>query len=676
MSADAKDAEDKPDKGGRAAGMPDGAQVEEVCSGVYRFVGIQKGGQLSGTCAYANGDTFVGIWLHRQEREGVNYSRPGHFGVFEKPDTGGYKVAYKSPELYNDLSVRPGCVARYNDGEVEWAGPLDRDFLPFGRGKLLLRPEPGSVADVVDGTFVAALNKGKGVLFKEGKVWKDAGGSLRGEPGTTRYCGNFRNGAVTDSDMSPASWVRSGNGIEECVDEVGRFLTVRQGGWKDGVLHGVGSKTMLVWDDSKSLWVRMESFSGEFRNDKYHDGVQKKYHHSTCNPREDKVVSEYYGTFNEYEDYDGCSTHIMHAANNQTTKSVGTWCKGQLEGSGVVTTTAACGKVVMMHYVGEFSKGDFHGLGKLTMRHENSLTHLLPSYRHVGEFREGLREGNGTTIYDPDNVATTLQSCSGGWVRDKLDGEGKQVWKNGDSYEGQHLRGMRNGTGTMKCAKTNTVYFGNWRHDKKHDPEGKLTYSNGDVLVACYEDDVCHGPATFTSAAEGCVSAQNYVKGILQPTSRKRALQEMQEELDEWAHKMGDTAYARLCRRAQVVFQSTAERPSSLPPHDASDSEHESDEGIVDGVTEADHSEPEADDQVADVEAHEDSAREDSPIDVVQRDEFLAHSVYTASDAAYDVWEAVATATRVERRANEMLSTQRQRTLENARAEEASRIGS
>lgn len=47
-----------------------------------------------------------------------------------------------------------------------------------------------------------------------------------------------------------------------------------------------------------------------------------------------------------------------------------------------------------------------------------------------------------------------------------MEGDGKEVWKNGTEYEGQFSRGMKHGQGTI--IQEDKVYTGAWEKNLKH----------------------------------------------------------------------------------------------------------------------------------------------------------------------------------------------------------------
>lgn len=61
-------------------------------------------------------------------------------------------------------------------------------------------------------------------------------------------------------------------------------------------------------------------------------------------------------------------------------------------------------------------------------------------------------------------VEMLLNCCiwQGDFKSNVLMGCGTYSWPDGSTYEGEVHNGIRHGVGTYKCAKTNTVYTGQW----------------------------------------------------------------------------------------------------------------------------------------------------------------------------------------------------------------------
>ena len=78
--------------------------------------------------------------------------------------------------------------------------------------------------------------------------------------------------------------------------------------------------------------------------------------------------------------------------------------------------------------------------------------------KYVGEFKNGLPNGNGT-----------------------------KIWKNGDKYIGEWKNDQRNGNGTYTW-KNGDKYIGGWK-DNKRDGQGTGTFISGKVLEGIWKED-------------------------------------------------------------------------------------------------------------------------------------------------------------------------------------------
>src|SRR6266852_3028718 len=80
--------------------------------------------------------------------------------------------------------------------------------------------------------------------------------------------------------------------------------------------------------------------------------------------------------------------------------------------------------------------------------------------KYDGECKNGKAEGTGKVVGD--------DSYEGTFKAGLPDGKGKYTWKNGDSYDGQWTKGLKNCDGVMryKLAEKDSIVTGFWKKDK------------------------------------------------------------------------------------------------------------------------------------------------------------------------------------------------------------------
>lgn len=97
---------------------------------------------------------------------------------------------------------------------------------------------------------------------------------------------------------------------------------------------------------------------------------------------------------------------------------------------------------------------------------------------YQGTFKDGMRSGYGKMTYkDTDHQISWFPETAGFyigcWLNDERHGFGTMVWDKNVRYEGQ------------------------WRQDRRHNVEGKMTFESGDVYEGSWQDNVMHGNAVF-----------------------------------------------------------------------------------------------------------------------------------------------------------------------------------
>ena len=116
---------------------------------------------------------------------------------------------------------------------------------------------------------------------------------------------------------------------------------------------------------------------------------------------------------------------------------------------------------------------------------------------YEGEYRDEFRNGFGK--YTLENKSEGVYYvCE--WKDDKSSGEGTQVWKNGEKNVGQFENNKRQGYGVLNLV-TGDVYSGNWKSNQK-DGFGQIAYSKNDVRQSFegnFKNDVKNGNGSLTT---------------------------------------------------------------------------------------------------------------------------------------------------------------------------------
>jgi len=124
-------------------------------------------------------------------------------------------------------------------------------------------------------------------------------------------------------------------------------------------------------------------------------------------------------------------------------------------------------------YEGEVSFGEPNKKGKL----EFTIKEI--PYTYVGEFSNGIKEGNGN-LFSKDN----LFNYDGEWKNDKYDGFGA-LFDHGEKYTGDFKEGKFHGTGNLYKVNGD-IYEGEFFEGNIK--KGKITYKNGDIFKGKFED--------------------------------------------------------------------------------------------------------------------------------------------------------------------------------------------
>ncbi|KAK2876594.1 hypothetical protein Q8A67_020690 [Cirrhinus molitorella] len=167
-----------------------------------------------------------------------------------------------------------------------------------------------------------------------------------------------------------------------------------------------------------------------------------------------------------------------------------------------------CRKVPILHniiverYEGEKSGDMFHGEG---------VAYFQGGHIYKGGFSHGLMHGHGEYIWS-DGL-----KYQGDFKLNVPMGHGTYTWLDGSAYEGEVHKGVRHGVGMNTCAKTSTVYRGQWYLGKRQgqgiiyynqagtswykgewvnncrEGWGKRCYPSGNVYEGQWKNNVRHG---------------------------------------------------------------------------------------------------------------------------------------------------------------------------------------
>jgi uncharacterized caspase-like protein len=125
---------------------------------------------------------------------------------------------------------------------------------------------------------------------------------------------------------------------------------------------------------------------------------------------------------------------------------------------GVRELTFADGSI----YRGAMRGASLHGKGE----------YLSKSFRYEGEFSEGVKQGEGTYVWENGD------RYQGHFANDRPDGRGKYQFANGDAYEGEVRLGVIGGRGSY-ASKNGDVFDGSFENGKPHGV-GVYRFASGD----------------------------------------------------------------------------------------------------------------------------------------------------------------------------------------------------
>ncbi|QDZ25416.1 hypothetical protein HOP50_17g79570 [Chloropicon primus] len=222
-----------------------------------------------------------------------------------------------------------------------------------------------------------------------------------------------------------------------------------EGLWRDGYMHGQGT---YVWVDGVQFkgdfhmnqiqgtgtfaWPNGDVYVGELRGGK-RDGRGRMYlkAEGTCYDGEwleglkhgygkldYGMGKKYVGDWKEdLKDGNGMMTYKNGDVYN------GQWSKGMKQGKGRMDY-----KETNSFYAGEWYADLPHGKGEQTWKDIGTKNPYLQTFnRYKGDFKEGMRDGQGTFFY------ATGASYKGDWSKNVKQGEGTFVYEDGTVYTGE-----------------------------------------------------------------------------------------------------------------------------------------------------------------------------------------------------------------------------------------------
>ena len=177
----------------------------------------------------------------------------------------------------------------------------------------------------------------------------------------------------------------------------------------------------------------------------------------------------------------------------------GEWKNGLKNGQGIMDYTIAHSAYKGEIYEGGWVDGKRSGQGTLTYSN---------GQRYEGEWQNDFMEGQGTMIYFGGEV------YKGSWIHGNRTGQGTMTYSNGDVYEGNWLNNKRDGQGTMTYAENDPNYMsytGSWKNNLR-DGSGTLVWKNGAIYAGEWSKDTLNGQGTMTFS-NGDIYEGNWISG-------------------------------------------------------------------------------------------------------------------------------------------------------------------
>ena len=264
------------------------------------------------------------------------------------------------------------------------------------------------------------------------------------------------------------------------------------GKWKEGKYNGQG--VLIQGNDTiSSHWLNgvlngdTKIITSDFS---YSGGYMDGYPHGLCNVNVPDVFS-YVGFMDEGE-----KSGYGELSYPNGDSYHGDWDHNLFDGDGIYIYAND-----KASYEGQWYQGLQDGIGY----------YRSPRFAYRGEWEEGWINGYGKMVF------TNKDSYVGNFVENRFYGEGNYLFSNGNKYSGEFIDGKFNGLGTFYFANGDTYVgefkdgkiFGdgtltifengksisitaNWKGDNKIPSQGSILFSNGDI----YEGELINGVPT------------------------------------------------------------------------------------------------------------------------------------------------------------------------------------
>eukprot|EP01034_Spumella_vulgaris_P031679 gene31679-39129_t len=391
---------------------------------------------------------------------------------------------------------------KYANGDT-YSGGYSEKTGERGQGRLVC-----TNGDTYTGQWLSGLKHGKGVMTshreeEEGEYVRDgqwAAGKLNGHASVRYPSGEMYTGFgvmryAASSERYEGMWregFHSGEGVLSCVESNGNLVKIYEGEWLASNFHGTGTHYNVSHNSSKrsasiTPWNRTAS---RFHNRQYLSYTGQWQHGARsgtgrCSYKDGAV---YDGEWKEDLRVDKGSYRFA-----DDTVYTGGWVQDKMG----VSQNPVLGRLQFPDgsvYEGKFQDNSRHGHGTLTSRNGSvySGQWLNGSQHGQGQFTSGIdesvyigswvankREGHGVETYP-----LSKESYSGQWRQNEYHTTELKAWQrgvpydktkhgcgvyryaNGDVYEGQWVRGKRQGSGVLTSGRGEELCNGDWALDR------------------------------------------------------------------------------------------------------------------------------------------------------------------------------------------------------------------